>query len=562
MVKYCIDSGLGGKNTFKVLDFFFPDQGLNYNNLRQHVNTTLGLSFTEKNKPMKEQNEITLEIMEDDKLNPNTGDLATRIKRLFKLKDIPLRKERNFSDRELANLYGDDGIIWFAEEVVGLELYDYQKEMLRTVKKNNTAAIIAGRQIGKTLLMSICALYFAMTEVCNIAIASRSLKQAQILYTAMKRFIIPKKQLEESVLRLSKECIEFKNGSTIKFFSGLTPEGILGMSRSHLFVDEFTFVGNRFFELANPVRAVGGKKLVCMGTAGYVDRTLWSWRLWFQNEDVAKLEFPSELNPEITDKFLEGQRKIYDQDTFDAMYNCRWIDQADKWFSWKLLDASTEEYDASNLMPEHGGIYNVGIDPSYSGTGDYACISVCKRYTVKRDKQEMPAFRLVYEKRFKPETMEELINEMEVVRQNYGDHINTLVVDSSDFRLLEALRNMGIYALPYEFSGEGRNNLMKALKGLLEQGRLTLPDNMDLTREFCSLKYNVTSNGKLRVVATGHDDQVVSIGMAIITDERAFIESLDSQPFVRALPFASFSRKRVSGTLSKLQNWKPKVLTF
>jgi len=488
-------------------------------------------------------------------------DLASRIKTLFDLKGIPLKPERKFTDKELERLYEPKGIIFFAEEVLGVTLYDYQKEMLYKIKNNDMVAFIAGRQVGKSFVMAIVALYLAFTEVCNVAVASRSLDQAQLLYLIMKQFILPKRQLADSVSNLSKEGITFKNGSTIKFFSGLTPEGILGMSKCHLIVDEFTFIGNRFFELANPVRAVGSKKLICAGTAGYVDRSLWSWQLWFQNEDIEKMTIPSSANPNITEEFLQSQRRIFDSDTYAALYECQWVDQADKWFSWKVVHAATEDYVANAVIPEKDAVYNIGIDPSYSGTGDYACISVVKRFEVVRDKVRVPAYRLVYFYRFKPETMEELLAQINFVREAYGQQVNSVVVDGSDFRLVEALENMGLYVTPYNFASEGRNNLMKTLKATIEQGRLILPNDMDLIREFCSLKYRVTSFGRLQITSPGHDDQVVAIGMSIMPDERSFIENLPSSAISFPLPFAVFKRETppTDSKLTALQKWRPKL---
>jgi hypothetical protein len=335
------------------------------------------------------------------------------------------------------------------------------------------------------------------------------------------------------------------------------------MAQTHLIIDEFTFVGNRFFELANPTRAVGGRKLICTGTGGYADRTLWSWKLWFQAENVAKMKVRTIENPMITQDFLDDQRALFDIDTYNSLYEGEWIDVADKWFSWKLVNNSTGDYDANATQPEKGAYYIIGVDPSYSGTGDYACISVCKRYFVQRDGMKFPAYRVVYMKRFKPDTLVELMRELNYVIQCYSGQIDMLVCDASDFRFLEALQQVNIFVKPYEFSGEGRNNLMKMVKALMEQERLQIPSDMDLVREFCSLSYRISGHGNLLIQTPsgGHDDQVVSIGLAILADEQRFFEDGKNKeiPIFFPLPFGKISHAaRMASSdpnLTSLHNW-------
>src|SRR5947209_7403053 len=118
-----------------------------------------------------------------------------------------------------------DGTAWarlrgldaFAREVLGLELMDHQLAMAYACLASKRAICLAGRQCGKDVTQAALALWESVTAVgARIVVVSGAQRQSDALTEKVLSFVARDDKLFDSVLRSSREALEFTNGSFIK----------------------------------------------------------------------------------------------------------------------------------------------------------------------------------------------------------------------------------------------------------------------------------------------------------------------------------------------------------
>jgi len=124
-----------------------------------------------------------------------------------------------------------------------IELFPFQKKMLRTLRDNRKVILLASRQVGKSTMLTIYALWIAcFNEYQNIVIVANKestaieiFRRVRMAYEELPNWIKP------GVKEYGKTSCEFENGSRISI-STTTGSAARGASISTLIVDEMAFV--------------------------------------------------------------------------------------------------------------------------------------------------------------------------------------------------------------------------------------------------------------------------------------------------------------------------------
>lgn len=144
--------------------------------------------------------------------------------------------------------------------LIPLDLYDYQREIIESVKNNRRVAVCTSRQAGKTTTAVAVILHYCLFNdhktvalLANKGDAAREiLDRIKIAYEALPKW------LQQGVVEWNKGSVEFENGAKI-IAAATSSSAIRGKSISLLYIDETAFVENwdEFFASVFPTISSG-----------------------------------------------------------------------------------------------------------------------------------------------------------------------------------------------------------------------------------------------------------------------------------------------------------------
>lgn len=167
--------------------------------------------------------------------------------------------------------------------VVPFTLFDYQVKMVRTIHENTDSCILASRQLGKTTVVAMYLLWFAMFNQDKLCIiASKAMNHAVEIMSRIKYAYeeLPS-WLKAGCKFYNRTSIEFDNGSKIKSEATSEKTG-RGSSPSILFIDEIAFISKRIqdelWASLAPALSTGGKFILTSTPNGDSDLFAQIWR--------------------------------------------------------------------------------------------------------------------------------------------------------------------------------------------------------------------------------------------------------------------------------------------
>ena len=187
--------------------------------------------------------------------------------------NLPIKVEIEYTPEQIDEMRKcREDIIYFAEnfffiKVLGkgrqkIKLHDIQRKLITTIVNNQNTIICASRQTGKSTLMTIVCLWYALFQKDKeVAILANKEVQAKEILDRIKLAYeeIPN-YIKAGVWTFSQEIIRLTNGSKI-YVSTTSATSLRGRSVDVLFVDEFAFVpaeiAEAFFKSVVPVLCSG-----------------------------------------------------------------------------------------------------------------------------------------------------------------------------------------------------------------------------------------------------------------------------------------------------------------
>lgn len=277
---------------------------------------------------------------------------------------------------------------------VPFKLYPYQHDMVDAIHNNRKAIILASRQLGKTTVVAMYILWFAMFQqepkVCIIA--SKKMSHATEIMSRIKY------SYEELPAWIKAGCkfynrtsIEFDNGSKIKCEATSANTG-RGESPSILMVDEIAFIPKRIQDemwgsLA-PALSTGGKFVLTSTPNGDSDLFSSLWRgamsgtndfhplqvMWYQHPDRGEAyykEMLGQLGEVRTRVELDCEFLSSDSLLINTMKLQQIRPEAPT-----FVDMGFKFWCEQHEIGGRGKTYLVGVDPATGSGNDLSAIQV------------------------------------------------------------------------------------------------------------------------------------------------------------------------------------------
>ena len=161
-------------------------------------------------------------------------------------------------------------IINIDKGLVPFKLYDYQKEMLRSMKDNRYTIIATARQAGKSTTTCAFILWYIIfhAEKTVALLANKGETAREILGRIQLAYQHLPKWLQQGVKEWNKGSFELENNSRV-IASATSSDNIRGYSINLLFIDEAAFIENwdEFFTSVFPTISSGqDSKIVLVST--------------------------------------------------------------------------------------------------------------------------------------------------------------------------------------------------------------------------------------------------------------------------------------------------------
>lgn len=250
-----------------------------------------------------------------------------------------------------------------------VRLFPYQNDIIKT---QSSIVLLGGRQIGKSFIISMKALAFALVHAnTTTLIISPSLRQSLNLMRYVQEHI-NKCKLSKYIRNMNKVEINFINGSRMISLPS-SPNTIRGYTCHLVVVDEANFIDEDLItNVLMPTISTTRGIMWLISTPFIKDHIFYKL---YKNPPQGWETFtiPSSMNPLIPKEFLEEQKRILGS-IYDQEYECTYIDDDQGIIPPKMIEAIIHPHphprDANLLLIDIGG----------KGThGDAMGVVVCYR---------------------------------------------------------------------------------------------------------------------------------------------------------------------------------------
>jgi hypothetical protein len=213
--------------------------------------------------------------------------------------------------------------------LIPFEMWDFQKDMLKTFHEDRFSICKLPRQVGKTTTAVAFILHYILfNENVNVAIlANKSSTAREIMGRVQLAFEYLPRFLQQGVKEWNKGSIEFANGSRAVADS-TSGSSVRGRSFNVIFLDEFAFVPNNiaeaFFMSTYPTISSGqSTKVIIVSTPNGLNLF---YRMWMDAIEKRSLYKPIEIHwsmvPGRDEKWKEETIRNTSEDQFRQEFEC------------------------------------------------------------------------------------------------------------------------------------------------------------------------------------------------------------------------------------------------
>ncbi len=218
----------------------------------------------------------------------------------------------------------------FALEVLGLELDDWQREVIASTGKRDL--LNCSRQAGKSTTAAVLGLHEALYRPGSLTIlVSPSQRQSSELF---RKVIELREKLSSGSVGLTEDnklSMTVKGGGRVLSLPG-SEATIRGFSGATLIVeDEASRVDDALYFSIRPMLAVRGGRLILMSTP--FGRRGHFWNEWDTGTTWNKVMVPATAVPRISAEFLEEEQRAMGDWWFSQEYMCEFRESTDSVFS-------------------------------------------------------------------------------------------------------------------------------------------------------------------------------------------------------------------------------------
>jgi len=277
-----------------------------------------------------------------------------------------------------------------------IDLYPYQKRVLRSLRDHRFVACLASRQTGKTTMMTIYALWIACFEDDQRILIVANKEQTAISIFSRVRLAYENlpNYLKPGVIEYGKTSMKLANGSSIGISTTSSDAG-RGESVNVLILDELAFIPNNlvesFWKSVYPIISASTKSKIFVAStpngSGNLFHTLYTeaekgtnnWK----SEKILWHEVPGRDEKWKNDTI----KSIGSEEAFAQEFDCKFLDTGDSFideiFFEKLLAKTTEPtyvFDDGCYKvweePNKDHLYTIGVDVAEGVGQNFSVIQV------------------------------------------------------------------------------------------------------------------------------------------------------------------------------------------
>src|SRR5712692_541407 len=431
-------------------------------------------------------------------------------------------KSRGQSEASKQPLVGDD-VVEFCDKTLNFKPTAYQEKLLL----DQSWFIVArwSRQSGKSHTIAALILFSALHDSdCRIAILAPSQRQSKKMVSRVTRFLhkLPDWYVKGKMGRIK---LEFVNGSSIEALPN-NPETIRGETLNIVVVDEFCFVANdvelydaivyslattngRFIGASTPGSRDSVFYKMCTGEAGYgdVSRHHVSYREALEPNGPLKKEIVEQIH----------QQTWSDPSRWEREMEAEFVEDEEAWLPLSLIKkctsvdfATISESAVLNEKLPAAENYFVGVDLGLKR--DHSVIVVVEKRGQDLYLVHLKHFRLGTEYGQVLGYLAKLNKGSQAVRWTYVDQTGVGEVFMEEARKTGLKRAKGIM-----MTQGSKQDIMGYLKHVMENARLWLPYDSELTKEMNVERYELLKTGKTQFYHPDgtRDDRLWALALSV-----------------------------------------------
>ncbi|OZE79277.1 hypothetical protein CH304_20105 [Rhodococcus sp. 15-649-1-2] len=432
-----------------------------------------------------------------------------------------------------------DDPAYFAEIAVGQPLWEYQADFARSTARYRV--MCAGRQVGKSRTLAICALHAAYTRA-NIRVLVISNGEDSSLRVLADCAALARRSplLASAVLDDLKQLLTLGNGSTIQSIPASEARA-RGDSIDLLIVDEAGFISMSLWQAAEPAILAKPGSRVILASTPWGKQTHFFAQHYREGIDspsdyVKSWHWPSHISPIADHNLLDKWERTWTSIKYKTEILAEWVDDTGSFFTMAELDDAVVDYTLTPPDTAYGQLAAAGID---WGVSDAHALVLIGALDDQDHNTPTLGDELVY---FIPwleyhhgKQYSWMVNRITEVGHHYQLHSIVTEVNGVGAMPSEVLkRNMyrdehskvrtksgrWTRVIPLTTDIRFKMSAFGAIKLLLQQGRLILPNHTELLKQLHNLTYEQTDNGQLRISVpenAGHDDIAMALAFAVST---------------------------------------------
>ena len=409
----------------------------------------------------------------------------------------------------------------FAELVVGVKLFPYQKKFLRDRSKR--ILFVGGRQVGKSTIVALRALWRAWCWSNQVVlIIAPTLRQSKLTFNKIRQFILRSKILMSDIEKLTLSEIRFSNGSSIHCLpSGHAGETIRGFTADMIIIDEGAYVPDEVYVAMMPSLAVKDGEMIIVGSPG--GKSGYMWKAW-NSPDWSKHHVPATKSPLISQDFIDEFRRTHTDVEYRREILAEFTDEDDTYFS---IGAVHEVAKGKRWNePRDGYRYFAGLDVARFGGDETALVIVAV------GAEDEPIYMVNYYTRSRA-SLSDVIGWAKNIIEKWN--VEVCAVDETGLGagvkdVLEEQLGDRIWGIT--FTSRQRLEMYSTLRELIMDKKIVLLNDPKLIMQFSNYLATYSSSGHLvvRKKASGHDDIVDALALAVYVARMHTVESVEVAP--------------------------------
>jgi len=453
------------------------------------------------------------------------------VKQLFGTSAKSVYRIENFTRltyrKQLEALHKLKDPVTFVKDLLGLKLFDYQKEIL--LSKDRKLHIRKGRQIGASFILAIkCVVHAVLHPHSTIAVISPSQRQSSLVFRYIRDVFqaheLLRPEIENRESRYSQTVIVLPNGSTIYSLpcgnDGRTIRGISIPTGSIMIVDEAAFIPEKVWEAIDYFTALGGQEIMSSTPLNK------SGRFYESSLDMSyrHMHIPTWDNPLISKEWIEEKKSLR---SYTNEIAGEFITGEGRFFDADLIRACIDaDLDWNEPPVKSMGLFkSMGIDVSIER--DPCVMTVVKllnhvfipifirAYKKKNNKTS-------YEVDYTPvKSYDEIVAEANSIHQRYGVHYAAVDATYNPYVAERLAKFMEVFPIKFNSSAKNGNpmktDLMYTLLGGLSSERVKLPNHPTLIRQLYNYEYEITETKATKFSETD-EDFIDSLALSLYTE--------------------------------------------